>query len=72
MAHTSTTVQTLANVGCDLSVDASQYTSAQLQAFVLAVKAKGAHMTLRNCGAVTSTNLQTLAIAGGKNVTLEI
>ena len=69
---TTTEMTTILSSGANLTIDGSKKTTTEITMLATTAKRFGGHLTVRNVGGKTTTELSTIGGAGKNHVTLDI
>ena len=72
MPVAAASAETLARIGCNISIDGSQYATITLESLARILTASGRHLTVRQADRLAVSSLETLARIAGPLLTVEI
>jgi len=71
MAVMSTTIEKLCAIGCNVTINYSDYVPTSLEKFAAIIVKTNGILTIRKCSKAVSTSLEKIAAIGKEHVTLD-
>lgn len=71
MAMTSTTIERLCSLGCNVTINYSDYISTSIERFASIIAKTNGTLTIRRCSKALSTSLEKIASIGKEHITLD-
>ena len=71
MAMSTTTIEKLCSLGCNITISSSNYSSTSLEKFATITSGGNGILTIKICSSISTGTLEKLATIGKEHITLD-
>lgn len=71
MAMSSLTIEKLCSIGCNVTINSSDYSAISLEKYAAIMAKKNGILTIKNCSIISSITLEKLAAIGKEHIVLD-